>query len=81
MLIISLFPSYSFTIEKNVNVLNLKVGHQKPFLKNQIFMVNPVISRKFAGCIDNSDRSMEANKITKDNNGIGNHGEFGKKTM
>ena len=26
-------------------------------------MVNPVIS-----CIDNSDRSMEANKITEDNN-------------
>ena len=34
-------------------------------------MVNPVISG--FGCIDNSDRSMEANNITEDINGIGNH--------
>ena len=34
-------------------------------------MVNPVISG--LGCIDKSDRSMEAKKITEDINGIGNH--------
>ena len=34
-------------------------------------MVNPVISG--LGCFDNSDRSMEANNITENNNGIKNH--------
>ena len=33
-------------------------------------MVNPVIRK---GCIDNSDRSMEAIKIPEDNIGIENH--------
>ena len=36
-------------------------------------MVNPVIRYAGVGCIDNSDRSMEANKITENNIGKRNH--------
>ena len=36
-------------------------------------MVNPVIRNAGYGCIDNSDRSMEANKITENNIGKRNH--------
>ena len=36
-------------------------------------MVNPVISFAGLGCIDNSDRSMDANKITENNIGKRNH--------